>query len=125
MEHLGMDSDPDLRRMQSPSTHFPHHIYSCVRHSAAEEIDTDVRERLGLVVYVQWGRKSNVPSKDEPGGLQLPHPLKHWATLAIHKSDCPQRSGAGTPVLRALSHAPHDVVGYENARSNVGAASAC
>ncbi len=89
-EHLGMDSDPDHRRMQSPSTRFPHHIYSYDHHSVEKGIDTNARERLGLVVYVQRDRELNAQSKDEPRGLQLLHQLSHEVFLATHKTDCPQ-----------------------------------
>ncbi len=59
-EHRGMDSDPFLFRILSPSIRFLHHIYLFPHLQAEGVIDTSVKEMKGRAENVQWGHLAEV-----------------------------------------------------------------
>ncbi len=60
MEHGGMDSDPFLFRILSPSIHFLHHIYSFPHPQVEGVIDTSVKGTKGQAENVQRGHLEKV-----------------------------------------------------------------
>ena len=72
MKHGGMDSDPFLCQIPSPSSHSQHHIYSLPRLQAEGVIDTNETEKIGWVETVQWGHLVGVVLRGHPQvSLQL------------------------------------------------------
>ena len=59
-EHRGMDSDPFLFQILSPSIRFLHHIYLFPHLQVEGVIDTSVKETKGRAENVQWGRLAEV-----------------------------------------------------------------
>ena len=55
MKHGGMDSDPFLCRIPSPSSHSQHHIYSLPRLQVEGAIDTNETKKTGQAEIVQRG----------------------------------------------------------------------
>ncbi len=66
MEHGGMDSDPFLFRILSPSIRFLHHIYSFPHLQAEGVIDTSVKEMKGQAENVQRGCLAEVARLGRP-----------------------------------------------------------
>ncbi len=74
MERRGMDSDLFRFQIQSPSTHFQHHIYSFLHQQVEGVTDINARGMKGQVESIQWGRLEGVAqSKHLLEGLQLWH----------------------------------------------------
>ena len=119
-KHGGMDSDPFLDRIPSPSSHSQHHIYSLLRLPAEGAIDTNEMERTGRAEMVQRGRLVGVfpqgPPQVDPR-LQRP-----WIYL---RSPTSREIGCSRPfqVLRPSPHelwcAQHGVVGSVIIRSGI------
>ena len=65
-KHGGMDSDPFLYRILSPSSHSQHHIYSLLRLLAEGAIDINEMERTGWAEMVQRGRLVGVFPQEPP-----------------------------------------------------------
>ncbi len=77
MEHGGMDSNPFLFRILSPSIHFLHHIYSFPHPQVEGVIDTSVRGMKGQAENVQRGCLEKVARLGRP--LASPQ-LRHQST---------------------------------------------
>ncbi len=74
-KHGGMDSDPSLYRIPSPSSHSQHHIYSLPCLPVEGAIDTSEMGRINRAEMVQWGRLVGVFPQGRPRvGLRLRHP---------------------------------------------------
>ncbi len=66
MKHGGMDSDPFLCQIPSPSSHSQHHNYSLPHLQAEGAIDTNETEKTGRAETVQQGHLVGVALQGRP-----------------------------------------------------------
>ena len=123
-KHGGMDSDPFLYRIPSPSSHSQHHIYSLLRLPAEGAIDTNEIERISRVEMVQWGRLVGVfPRECQRVGLQPRHLWIYLRSPTTRKIDYLQLFRVPGPNPLELWRAQRGVIDSVTIHSGVVAVS--
>ena len=123
-KHGGMDSDPFLYQIPSPSSHSQHHIYSVPRLPVEGAIDTNEMGRISRVEMVQWGRLVGAfPWGRLRVGLRPRHLWIYQRSPTNCKSDCPQLFQVPRPNPLELWRVQRDVVDSAIGHSGVMAVS--
>ncbi len=123
-KHGGMDSDPFLDWILSPSSHSQHHIYSLLHLPAEGATDTNEMERTGRAEMVQRGRLVEVFPQGPPRvDLRLRHPWIYLRSPTSREIDCSWPSQVLRPSPHELWYAQCGVIGSAIIHSGIMAVS--